>query len=170
VDDRTGAPQPPVDTATGGRTPGGRFRAADKLAGVQWSTRAVETAGAATASGLLALAALFVDPVGRVLVGGAAVVLLAVAARDLVLRPRLRTDAAGVTVRTVGGTHTIPWGALRTRVRVTRRLGTRSRTLELEDVRDDAVLLVLGRRDLGTDPDVVARALPAAGGAPDANG
>jgi hypothetical protein len=130
---------------------------------VQWSTRGGETAVAAAVAAVLALAALFVDPVGRVLVVAAAVVLLAVVARDLALRPRLRTGAAGVTVRTVGGARTIPWTALRTRVRATRRLGTRTRTLELEDARDDAVLLVLGRRDLGADPDVVADALRVAG-------
>jgi hypothetical protein len=47
-------------------------------------------------------------------------------------------------------------------VRVTRRLGMSSRLLELDTARgpDDAgVLVLLGRRDLGTDPDDVARAL-----------
>ena len=39
----------------------------------------------------------------------------------------------------------------------------RARTLELEDGTDDAVLVVLGRRELGQDPDAVARALHAAG-------
>lgn len=130
---------------------------------MQWSTRGGETAAAAAAAGVLALAVVFMDAGGRVLVGAAVVVLLAVVARDLVLRPRLRTDSSGVTVRTIVGTRSIPWAALRTRVRATRRLGTRSRALELEDVRDDAVLLVLGRRDLGTDPDVVAAALADAG-------
>jgi len=130
---------------------------------VQWSTRGGETAAAAAVAVGLALAVLVVDPVGRVLVGAAAVVLFAVVARDLALRPRLRADADGVTVRTIGGSRLIPWGALRTRVRATRRLGTRSRTLELEDARDDAVLVVLGRRDLGTDPDAVRTALRAAG-------
>jgi hypothetical protein len=50
------------------------------------------------------------------------------------------------------------------RVRESRRLGVRSRTLELDTAAgpdDDGVLLVLGRRDLGTDPDEVARALRA---------
>ena len=138
-------------------------RAADKLDGVQWSTRGVETAVAATAAAVLAVAVLGVDPVGRLLLGAAAVVLLAVVARDLGLRPRLRADTAGVAVRTLGGRRTIPWSALRVRVRATRRLGTRSRTLELEDVRDDAVLVVLGRRDLGTDPEAVAAQLWASG-------
>jgi hypothetical protein len=130
---------------------------------VQWSTRNGETAAAAAVAAGLALAALVVDPVGQVLVGAAAVVLVAVVARDLALRPRLRTDPDGVTVATLGGSRTIPWGAVRARVRVTHRLGTRSRTLELEDARDDAVLVVLGRRDLGTDPDAVRLALQSAG-------
>ena len=130
---------------------------------MQWSTRVGETAVAAAVAAGLGSAALVVDPVGRVLVAGAAVVLLAVVARDLWTRPRVRADAAGVTVRTLAGSTAIPWHALRVRVRTTRRLGTRSRTLELEDARDDAVLLVLGRRDLGTDPDTVADALRAGG-------
>lgn len=131
---------------------------------MQWSTRGGETAGAVLVAVVLAAAALLADPVGRLLVGAAAAVLVAVAARDLLLRPRLAGDGAGVTVRSLTGRTTIPWPALRVRVRVTRRLGTLSRTLELEDARDDTVLLVLGRRDLGTDPDVVAVALRAAGG------
>ena len=131
---------------------------------MQWSTRSGETAGAVLVAAVLAAATLFVDPVGRLLVGAAAAVLAAVAARDLLLRPRLAADGTGVTVRSLTGRTTIPWPALRVRVRVTRRLGTSSRTLELEDARDDAVLLVLGRRDLGTDPDAVAVALRAAGG------
>ena len=130
---------------------------------MQWSTRSGETAGAVLVAAALAGAALLADPVGRLLVGAAAAVLVAVAARDLLLRPRLATDGTGVTVRSLTGRTTIPWPALRVRVRVTRRLGVLSRTLELEDARDDAVLLVLGRRDLGTDPDAVAVALTAGG-------
>jgi hypothetical protein len=48
------------------------------------------------------------------------------------------------------------------RVRVNRRLGVRSRVLELDTAAgpdDEGVLVVLGRRDLGADPDEVARAL-----------
>lgn len=122
---------------------------------------------AAAAIGLaLALAVPLVDPVGRVLVGGAALVLLTLAARDLLVRPRLRTDPAGVTVRTLAGSSTIAWPLLQVRVRVTRRFGLRGRTLELEDRSDDAVLLVLGRRELGEDPQTVADALTAAAAPP----
>jgi hypothetical protein len=49
-------------------------------------------------------------------------------------------------------------------VRESRRLGVRSRTLELDTAAgpdDDGVLVVLGRRDLGAEPDVVAQALRA---------
>ena len=113
----------------------------------------------------LALAAVPADPVGRVLVGGAALLLLGVAARDAVLRPRVRAAADGVTVRALSGRTTIPWPAVRVRVRAQRRWGLRSRTLELEDRTDDAVLVVLGRRELGADPDTVAEALHAAGAA-----
>jgi hypothetical protein len=51
------------------------------------------------------------------------------------------------------------------RVRTQRRWGLRARTLELEDRTDDAVLVVLGRRELGADPETVADALHAAGAA-----
>jgi hypothetical protein len=130
---------------------------------VQWSPRVGETVAAAVIGLALALAAALVDPVGRVLVAGAAVVLLALAARDLLLRPRLRTGAAGVTVRALGRETTIAWPDLDVRVRVTRRLGVRGHTLELEDRSDDAVLVVLGRRDLGEEPQTVADALTGEG-------
>ena len=132
---------------------------------MQWSPPVGETVATAAAGLGLALAALLVDPVGQVLVGGAAVLLLALAARDALVRPRLRTDADGVTVRRLTGAVVIGWPALRARVRTQRRWGVRSRTLELEDRTDDTVLLVLGRRDLGTDPEAVATALQDAGAA-----
>jgi hypothetical protein len=113
----------------------------------------------------LALAALLVDPVGRVLVGAAALLLLGLAARDAVLRPRLRAGDDGVTVQALSGRTTITWPHVRVRVRTQRRWGLRARTLELEDRADDAVLVVLGRRELGADPETVADALHAAGAA-----
>ncbi|QNG36881.1 PH domain-containing protein [Geodermatophilaceae bacterium NBWT11] len=126
---------------------------------MQWSTRLGETVGAVVVAAVLGAAALVVDPVGAVLVGGAALLLLAVAVRDVVRAPRLSADEAGVVVRTTAGTTTVPWARLRTRVRTTRRLGLRTTTLELEDTAEDTVLLVLGRRDLGTDPERVGAEL-----------
>ncbi|KQS66867.1 PH domain-containing protein [Modestobacter sp. Leaf380] len=126
---------------------------------MQWSTRLEETTVAGLVAVGLAVAALVVDPVGRFLVGAAAVLLVAVVVRDLVLRPRVRAEDDGVHVRTTTGTTVIGWPALRVQVHTTRRLGLRSTTLELEDARDDTVLVVLGRRDLGVDPAQVAAAL-----------
>ena len=130
---------------------------------MQWSPRVGGTVALAAVGALLVVAALLADPVGRVLVGGAAALLLALALRDALLRPRLRADAGGVTVRALTGTTAIAWPVLRARVRTQRRWGTRSTTLELDDRTDDAVLVVLGRRELGADPGAVAEALHAAG-------
>jgi hypothetical protein len=130
---------------------------------VEWSPRVGEVVATAVAGLGLALAVLWVDPVGRVLVGGAALLLLGLAARDALLRPRLRAEADGVTVRRLSGAATISWPRVRVRVRTQRRWGLRARSLELEDLADDAVLVVLGRRELGADPEIVAEALRAAG-------
>jgi hypothetical protein len=130
---------------------------------VQWSPRVAGTVVTAVAGLGLVLAVLTVDPVGRGLVGGAGLGLLAVAAQDAFLRPRLRAGAVGVTARRLTGSTEIAWPVLQVRVRSQRRWGVRSTTLELEDRSDDAVLVVLGRRELGADPAVVAEALHAAG-------
>ncbi|MGY1622395.1 PH domain-containing protein [Geodermatophilus sp. SYSU D00965] len=141
---------------------------------MEWSARRGETAALAVAAAVLALATVVLDAAGRVLVGGAALLLLALAVRDLLLRPRLSAGPAGVVLRTLGGRRQLPWTGLRVRVRETRRLGVRSRLLELDTAAgpaEDGVLVLLGRRDLGTDPGEVARALgvlrPRPGGADD---
>jgi hypothetical protein len=131
---------------------------------VQWSPRGGETVALVVLGVGLALAVVFLDAAGRVLVGAGALLVLALAVRDVLTRPRLAAGPDGVDVRGLtGGVH-LPWAPLRVRVRETRRLGMRSRTLELDTAtgpEDDGVLVVLGRRDLGTDPDAVARALRA---------
>jgi hypothetical protein len=129
---------------------------------VEWSTRAAETVALVVAGVVLVVVAALLDPVGRVLVGAAAVLLLLLALRDRVLRPRLETDPDGLLVRRLSGTMELPWALLRVRVRETRRWGVRARLLELDTATgpdDDGVLVLLGRRDLGTDPEQVARAL-----------
>ena len=129
---------------------------------MQWSPRGAETV-ALTVLGLgLALAVLVVDPVGRALVGTGAALVLALAARDVVTRPRLTAGPGGVVVRTLAGRTELPWAGLRVRVRESRRFGVRGRTLELDTAAgpdDDGTLVVLTRRDLGADPETVARAL-----------
>jgi Bacterial PH domain len=129
---------------------------------VHWSTRPAETAALAVVGLALLLALLFLDAAGRLLVGAAALLVLLLVVRDLVLRPRLSAGPEGVVVRTLGGRRQLPWPNLRVHVRAGRRFGVRTRTLELDTAAgpdDEGVLVLLGRRDLGTDPDEVARAL-----------
>ena len=129
---------------------------------MQWSPRPGETAALAAIGLGLALAVVVLDAAGRVLVGAASLLALLLVGRDLLLRPRLSAGPEGVVVRTLGGRRELAWPDLRVQVRATRRFGVRSRTLELDtaaDADDEGVLVLLGRRDLGADPDDVARAL-----------
>jgi hypothetical protein len=130
--------------------------------GVKWSPRPGETVALAAVGLGLALAVLFLDTPGRVLVGAGALLLVLLAVRDVVARPRLAAGPDGVDVRTLTSGRHLPWRDLRVRVRETRRFGVRGRTLELDTAAgpdDSGVLVVLGRRDLGADPEEVARAL-----------
>ena len=129
---------------------------------MHWSPRPGETVALAAVGLGLALAAVFLDTPGRVLVGAGALLMLLLVARDLVVRPRLSAGPDGIDVRGWVGHRHLPWRGLRVRVRETRRLGMRGRTLELDTAAgpDDAgELVVLGRRDLGADPEQVAREL-----------
>ena len=129
---------------------------------MQWSPRAGETAALGAIGLGLALAVVAVDTAGRLLVGGAALLVLGLAARDLLLRPRLSAGPAGVVVRTVGGRTVVPWPDLRIHVRRTRRVGVGNRVLELDTASgpdDTGLLILLSRRELGADPEEVARAL-----------
>ena len=131
---------------------------------MQWSPRPAETAALMAIALGLGLALVVLDAPGRLLVGAGALLLVALAVRDVVGRPRLSAGPAGVDVRTWARRRHLPWTGLRVRVRISRRLGVRSRTLELDTAAgpdDDGVLVVLGRRDLGADPEQVARALRA---------
>jgi hypothetical protein len=131
---------------------------------MQWSPRGGETAALAAVAAGLGLSLVVLDAPGRVLVGIAVVVLLIVIAHDLWARPRLTAGPDGVDVRSWTGRRHLPWPALGIRVRSTRRYGVPSRSLELDTATgpaDDGVLVVLGRRDLGADPEEVARALRA---------
>jgi len=131
---------------------------------VQWSPRTGETVALVAVGAGLALSLVVLDAAGRVLVGLGALLVLVLAARDLLARPRLAAGPDGVDVRTLTGGRHLPWPGLRVDVRETRRFGVRGRTLELDTVGgpdDPGVLVVLGRRDLGADPAEVARALRA---------
>ena len=131
---------------------------------MQWSPRPAETVALGAIGLGLALAVVVVDTTGRVLVGAAALLVLATVVRDVVARPRLAAGPDGVDVRLWKARRHLPWPGLQVRVREMRRFGVRSRTLELDTAAgpdDDGELLLLGRRDLGADPEEVARALRA---------
>src|SRR3954463_3417411 len=111
-----------VETGTGaaGRPPRIRWYGSPvpwQAGVVQWSPRAGETAALAVLGLGLALAVVFLDAAGRVLVGAGAVLLLLLAARDFLPRPRLTAGPDGVDVRRLtGGTH-LPWARLGVHVR-----------------------------------------------------
>jgi hypothetical protein len=131
---------------------------------VQWSPRRSQVVVLLLVGLGLALAAAFLDAAGRVLVGAAALLALTLAGRDGLVRPRLSAGPDGVQVRTWTAGRHLPWRRLQVRVGTTRRLGLRSTVLELDTAAgpdDDGVLLLLGRWDLGADPEDVARALRA---------
>jgi hypothetical protein len=110
----------------------------------------------------LAFGVALVDAPGRVLVGAAALLLLVLALRDVVARPRLSAGPDGVVVRTGATRRRLRWEGLRIRARDVRRFGVRGSTLELDTASgsdDEGLLVVLGRWDLGDDPGRVAGAL-----------
>jgi hypothetical protein len=122
-----------------------------------WSPRPVETATAILGGLVVLLLAMLADPAGRLLLGVAALGLLVLGLADLLLRPRLAADRAGVQVRTLASRHRLPWSAIeRVDVDEHTRYGLTSRTLELEA---GELLVVLSKRALGADPRDVADAL-----------
>jgi hypothetical protein len=105
------------------------------------------------------------DAPGRLLAAVAAVGLGLAALSGTRARPRLSAGPDGLTVRRLTWTLHVPWsGVDRVRVLRTRRLGRETSLLEL-DLRttagDDERLVVLGRLELGEDPEDVADALHA---------
>jgi hypothetical protein len=97
------------------------------------------------------------DPVSRVFLGIATLVLLTLGAYGTFVRPRLLVDDSGLTVRTLSGARQLPWHEVKVRLARTRRLGRETATLELDWRHGEhEQLFVLTPLDLGTDPhDVV---------------
>jgi hypothetical protein len=124
---------------------------------VQWTPRPAETAGAAAIALIAAGLAATADPAGRLLFALLALWLAGLVATDLLLRPRLRADGAGLQVRTFAVRGRLPWSQVqRVRVDQRSRYGLTARALEV-DAGD--LLLVIGRRSLGADPRDVAATL-----------
>jgi hypothetical protein len=100
------------------------------------------------------LAAVNPDRAGTILLALAALVLACYAAADLIWRPRLVVDPAGLRVRGPGSSAVLAWtdvSAVRADVRM--RHGLRSVALEIDA---GERLFVLSRRVLGMDPEQAA--------------
>ena len=115
-----------------------------------------------TQAGLLLLAgavllalAVAVPPLGRVLLVPAAVAVVAVGLRDLLLVPTLEADAAGLTVALTTSKQAYAWSDV-TRVQVI--TDRRTPLLELDL---DHTVVVLSRRRLGAAPYLVLEELNA---------
>lgn len=138
---------------TGGWSP------AAGLVGLAWG-------GAAAAAAWCAwLAVSGTDRAGVLLAAVAALALGIAALHGTRARPRLRADAAGVTVGGLAGPRHHPWAQVRdVRVRSVRRLGRETTLLEIDITQPDGTerLLLFGRLDLDADPDDVAAAVRAA--------
>jgi len=126
-----------------------------------WAPKAELTALAWLLAAAAAAWALFADdPPGRVLLGTVALALVLAGLFGLLVRPRLAADSSGVTVRGLTGSRRWTWAEVNVRLVRTRRFGRDVATLELDADRAEVPdLVVLGRLDLGTDPEDVVDAL-----------
>lgn len=97
------------------------------------------------------------DAAGRILFGLAAVVLLAYVVTDLIYSPRLVADASGLRVHSPFTSVQLTWADVdRVQADSRLRLGLRSVTLEVDA---GETLVVLSRRALGQDPELVAEVI-----------
>ncbi|MFL6120926.1 PH domain-containing protein [Actinophytocola sp.] len=127
-----------------------------------WSPRpAVVVLAWVLAVAAAAWAVLADDPPGRVLLGTVALLLVAIGLFTSVARPRLAADQEGIAVRGLTGTRRWTWAEVNVRLVRTRRLGRATATLEVDaEHAEPPDLVVLGRFDLGADPeDVVGELL-----------
>jgi hypothetical protein len=100
------------------------------------------------------------DPPGRVLLGAVALLLAFAGVYTAVARPRLAADHEGIVVRGLTGTRTWSWAEVNVRLVRTRRLGRDTATVEVDaENADPPALIVLGRLDLGADPEDVVEEL-----------
>jgi hypothetical protein len=112
--------------------------------------------GFAGAGGVAVAAAIFVDTPGRILLGAAAVALLAEALVLVVVRPILTITDEGLAIRRGGRTHHYPWGEVgAVQARAARRL-VMVRTLDIDL---GEALVVIPAYRIGRDPAEVAAAI-----------
>ncbi|GAY13992.1 PH domain-containing protein [Mycobacterium sp. shizuoka-1] len=129
-----------------------------------WGPKSGAVAGLGIAGVLMATACVTVvtDPPGRILTGLAAAGLLMFAFGSWRARPKLAIVGDGLVYRGWFRTQTLRRADIAL-IRITefRRIGRKTRLLEIETVADR--LIVLSRWDLGTDPLTVLDALTDAG-------
>ena len=146
---------------------------------LEWATPPAAIAALAVGGVVLGVAAVFSvpDPVGRVLIGFAALLVLSMAFSASRQRPRLEVlgdtggPASGIATTRLTGRREFPRTQLH-RVRIVEypRLGRRVPMLEIDTINPDTGderLMIFGRWDLGTDPRDVYDALAVHGLAPD---
>jgi hypothetical protein len=115
-----------------------------------WGLAAVAAAGAVFTD----------DPPGQVLLAVVALLAALAGLFGTVARPRLAANHEGVSVRGLTGTRSWRWGEVNVRLVRTRRLGRDTATLEVDaDGAEPPALVVLGRLDLGADPEDVVEEL-----------
>ncbi|SDP76326.1 PH domain-containing protein [Actinopolyspora xinjiangensis] len=115
------------------------------------------------ATGLVPVVPLTEGSVDRAFSGAALLVAVTAAGALSYLRPRLRADPEGIAVRTLGGRHHWRWELVSWRVTTSHRFGRTVPVLEIEVPERDLAggLLLLGRFDLGAEPQEVAERLEA---------
>jgi hypothetical protein len=124
-----------------------------------WAPRpALVAVGLLGALVALAGAFLYDDKLGAVFFGVATVVLAALSAHGLLVRPRLAANAEGLRVRTMHGEQRFSWPEAHTSLRRSKRLGRDSQTLEISVGEQ---LFVFGWLELGADPVDVLEVLGA---------
>lgn len=100
------------------------------------------------------------DPPGRVLLAVVTLLLALAGLFGTMARPRLAADHVGVAVRGLTGTRRWAWAEVNVRLVRTRRLGRETATLEVDaENAEPPALVVLGRLDLGADPEDVVEEL-----------
>ena len=98
-------------------------------------------------------------PTDQLFIGVLVMVLLCVCVASTLIRPRLRADENGLTLRGFRGQQRWSWSETAFRTTTSHRLGRIATVLEIEvpqDRRNPAGLVVLTKLDLGQDPEEVA--------------
>ncbi len=121
-----------------------------EVVGVGWGLTVLAIVGAV----------LMDDLRGSLLMGIAALALALLSLFGSLARPRLTADHIGLTVRGLTSTRRWDWREVNVRLVRTRRLGRESSAIEIDaEHAEPPALVLLGRLDLGADPQDVADAL-----------